>query len=218
MECMYCKANCKKDGRHPGGVQKYRCKGCGKYQQAIYKYKACEAGTDARIVAHVKEGCGTWNIVRLLGIAKGTLTARIKRMALGIKSLAEFPEGGSYEMDELRTFVGSKCSECYVAYAMCRQTGEVVDFVTGQRTKENLQRLTCKVLNLSPRKVYTDGLNVYPSLIPPEIHKAGKWGTLGIERNNLTLRINLKRLARRTICFSRSMEMLEACLKIWFWG
>ncbi|MCA7613335.1 IS1 family transposase, partial [Escherichia coli] len=30
-----------------------------------------------------------------------------------------------------------------------------------------------------------------------------------IERNNLTLRTRLKRLARKTICFSRSVEIHE---------
>jgi len=30
-----------------------------------------------------------------------------------------------------------------------------------------------------------------------------------IERNNLTLRTRLKRLARKTICFSRSVELHE---------
>jgi transposase-like protein len=91
MECKYCKAGCKKDGRHPGGVQKYRsrfartqCKDCGKYQQSAYKNKACEPGTNARVISHVKEGCGTWNIARLLGIAKGTVTKRIRLIAKAI--------------------------------------------------------------------------------------------------------------------------------------
>ncbi|HMW09684.1 MAG TPA: transposase, partial [Bacteroidia bacterium] len=32
------------------------------------------------------------------------------------------------------------------------------------------------------------------------------------------LRTHLKRLNRRTICFTRSAIMLFACLKIYFWG
>jgi hypothetical protein len=52
-------------GRQPNGAQKYRCKHCGKHQQASYKYAACKPGTDQRVIAHVKEGCGIWNTARL---------------------------------------------------------------------------------------------------------------------------------------------------------
>jgi insertion element IS1 protein InsB len=218
MECNYCNGACKKAGRQRNDAQKYRCKVCGKYQQATYKNKAYQLDTDAQIVAHVKEGCGIWNIVRLLGIAKGTVISRIQRISKGIKPLEFTLEGCNYEVDEMHTFIGTKDVECYVTYALCRETKQVIDFVTGSRTKLNLERLTGKLLGLLPKRVYTDGLKVYPSLIPSEMHRVGKWGTLRIERKNLTLRVNLKRLARKTICFSRSLEMLEACLKIWFWG
>jgi hypothetical protein len=30
--------------------------------------------------------------------------------------------------------------------------------------------------------------------------------------------LHLKRLGRRTICFNRSVDMLENCMKIYFWG
>lgn len=218
MECQHCKGTCKKVGKQRNGTQKYHCKSCGKYQQSEYKNKAWELGTNAEIVSHVKEGCGVWNISRLLQISKTTVIARIKQIALGIKPVAPASEGGRYEVDELHTFIGSKQGECYVSYALCRETKQVVDFVIGSRTKVNLERLTGKLLGLMPRRVYTDGLKVYPSLIPSEVHGVGKWGTMRIERKNLTLRVNLKRLARKTICFTRSVAMLEACLKIWFWG
>ncbi|MDL2326931.1 IS1 family transposase [Bacteroidales bacterium OttesenSCG-928-A14] len=32
---------------------------------------------------------------------------------------------------------------------------------------------------------------------------------------NLTLRTHLKRLSRKTICFTRSVEMLSSCLKLY---
>jgi insertion element IS1 protein InsB len=170
------------------------------------------------VVAHVKEGCGIWNTARLLGISKTTVIARIKAIAAKIIPPKIQRQGLDYEVDELHTFIGRKSVEHYICYAICRATRTVVDFVTGPRTKQNLGKLTSKLMALMPRRIHTDGLNVYPTLVPPEIHKAGKWGTLRIERKNLTLRVNLKRLARRSICFSRSVEMLEASLRIWFWG
>lgn len=41
------------------------------------------------------------------------------------------------------------------------------------------------------------------------MHLTGKISTQRIERINLTLRTRIKRLARKTICFSRSIELYE---------
>ena len=65
---------------------------------------------------------------------------------------------------------------------------------------------------------YTDQLINYKSLIPAALHKTRVYGTNHIERKNLTIRTDLKRLSRRSICFSKSKWMLEACLKIYFWA
>jgi insertion element IS1 protein InsB len=122
MECNYCKVVCKKAGKQRNGTQKYQCKACRKYQQATYCNKAYEVDMNARIVAHLKEGCGIWNMVRLLHISKSTVISRIKSIAAGIKPMASLPRGGIYEVDELHTFVGCKRNDCYVSYAMCRAT------------------------------------------------------------------------------------------------
>ena len=39
------------------------------------------------------------------------------------------------EVDELRTYIGNKQNQCWVAYAMNRATGEVLDFAIGKRSK-----------------------------------------------------------------------------------
>ena len=51
---------------------------------------------------------------------------------------------------------------------------------------------------------YTDDWSSYSKYIPPEKHQIGKKNTWKIERKNLNFRTHLKRLARRTICFSKS--------------
>lgn len=45
--------------------------------------------------------------------------------------------------------------------------------------------------------------------VPKKKHLAGKIFTQRIERNNLTLRTRINRLARKTIYFSRSVEIHE---------
>ncbi|NLS55227.1 IS1 family transposase, partial [Hafnia alvei] len=57
--------------------------------------------------------------------------------------------------------------------------------------------------------ITSDDWGGYAREVPKEKHLAGKIFTQRIERNNLTLRTRIKRLARKTICFSRSIELHE---------
>ena len=53
----------------------------------------------------------------------------------------------------------------------------------------------------------SDDWGSYAREVQSEMHLTGKIFTQRIERNNLTLRTRIKRLARKTICFSRSVEL-----------
>ena len=57
--------------------------------------------------------------------------------------------------------------------------------------------------------ITSDDRGSYAREVPKEKHLTGKIFTQRIERNNLTLRARIKRLARKTICFSRSIEVHE---------
>ena len=123
-----------------------------------------------------------------------------------------------YEVDEMRSFIRKKDNAIWIAYVLERGTKKIVSFSTGKRTNKTLYAVI-KTLELSEaKKIYTDGLKNYKSLIPANLHSVKRFGTNHIERKNLTLRTHLKRLNRKTICFSRSLIMLNAILKIYFWG
>ena len=62
-------------------------------------------------------------------------------------------------------------------------------------------------LNLNISAVYSDNNFAYHDSISSEILQTGKKNTQKIERKHLTLRTRLKRLARKTICFSKSLHM-----------
>lgn len=57
--------------------------------------------------------------------------------------------------------------------------------------------------------ITSDNWGSYASEVPKDNHLTGKIFTQRIKRNNLTLRTRIKRLARKTICFSRSIEIHE---------
>lgn len=61
-------------------------------------------------------------------------------------------------------------------------------------------------------KYYTDGLKTYERHIRSEIRQVSKYKMQKIERKHLTLRTRIKRLARKTICFSKSEEMHDIAI------
>jgi len=139
-KCQYCACDTIKFGK-TGMDQRYRCKQCRKIQLAVYKKHAYGASTNAEIAAHVKEGCGIRSIARLLHIAAGTVLCRIKKIADSIKKPAIAMER-VYEVDELKTFIKNKTKECWVIYALDKQSNQVVDLKVGSRTNKNLKRVT----------------------------------------------------------------------------
>jgi insertion element IS1 protein InsB len=218
MDCKYCHQKCWRSGQQKNGKQRYYCRICRKYQQLQYRYKAYMTSVDGQIGLLVRESVGIRGITRILCISKGTALARIKELAARIKKPIDAPSKASFEVDELWTYLIRKENEYWIAYAIDRRTRSVVDFVVGKRTKATLKELVDGLLRLSPKVIRTDKLTLYEHLIPKRLHWRGATVINRIERKNLSIRTHLKRLSRRTICFSRSLEMLESCLRIYFWG
>ncbi|WP_188928926.1 IS1 family transposase [Puia dinghuensis] len=218
MDCVNCQGKCWRSGRQKNGLQRYYCPTCRKYQQARYQYKAYSGSTDSQIKSLVRESVCIRGIARVLGIARGTVLDRIRGLAATIMRPASQPDQVSLEVDELWTYVSRKDNEYWVAYAINRGNSAVVDFVVGKRTKSTLKQLIDRLLCLKPKTIRTDKLTLYERLIPKRMHRAGSICINRIERKNLSIRTHLKRLSRQTICFSRSLLMLESCLLVYFWG
>lgn len=213
--CADCHKNYVKNGRSSSGIQRYKCKTCGKNYQQAYLYKSYKQSTNNRIVRLLKEGCGLLSIARLLHIST-TVQRRILRIAKSIRKPI-IPIGKTYEMDELCTYARSKKNRIWIAYALCKESKAVVDFRVGKRTNRTLRPIIQTLQLARATKIFTDKLSHYKSLIRKEIHQTKRRGTNHIERMNLTLRTHLKRLNRRTINYTKSVEMLAASLKIYFW-
>ena len=64
-------------------------------------------------------------------------------------------------------------------------------------------------------RYYTDKAGVYRRHLPSEQHTVGKLSMQKIERKHLTLRTRLKRLARKTLCFSRSRAMHDLLIGVY---
>ena len=56
-------------------------------------------------------------------------------------------------------------------------------------------------------RYHPDDWGAYTRHLDPAEHHPGKRHTQQIERKHLTIRTRIKRLTRKTICFSRSIQM-----------
>lgn len=216
MKCQYCQGPCMKKGCHKR-QQLYQCKNCLKYQRVSYTRMRVSEDKKEMVSAFVIEGLSISSMSRLLKIAKSTILRIIKEKASEVKKTVIEENHHQYEIDELRTYIAKKENACWIIYAMNKVTKQVVDFVVGKRTIRNIKQLTDLVLRLNPERIFTDKLNIYPGLIPKSKHIASAYRINHIERKNLDLRKDLKCLNRKTICYSKSEEMLTAKLKIYFW-
>ena len=64
-------------------------------------------------------------------------------------------------------------------------------------------------------RYYTDKGGAYRRHLPPAQHPVGKRSRQKIARKHLTLRTRLKRLARKTLCFSRSGVMHDLVIGLY---
>ena len=205
-----------KNGTTKNKKRQYYCRLCGKRFIESYTYRAYYSDINQNIIQLTKEGLGIRSTARVLKISTTTLLKRIVSIAKSINQPI-ISKGKEYEVDELCIFIRQKRNFIWLVYALEKDSKNVVSFNVGKRTNKTLWRVI-ETLKLSQAKrIFTDRLKNYRYLIEEKLHCVKRFGTNHIERKNLTLRTHLKRLNRRTICFSKSLVVLISILKIYFW-
>ena len=63
-------------------------------------------------------------------------------------------------------------------------------------------------------RYYPDGWGVYDRHVEPDKHTVGKENTQKIESKHTNLRTRIKRLVRRTICFSKTERMHDLAIRL----
>ena len=111
------------------------------------------------------------------------------------------------EVDEMWSFVGKKTEPRWLWHAIDHRTGKVLAYVFGRRADEVFVKLKRLLEPFGSTRYDTDSWGAYGRHLAPEVHSPGKRNTQQIERKHLTLRTRLKRLVRKTICFSQSIQM-----------
>lgn len=111
------------------------------------------------------------------------------------------------EVDEMWSYVGKKQEPRWLWHAIDHRSGKVLAYVFGRRKDEVFLKLKTLLAPFGITRYYTDYWGAYTRHLDANEHQPGKRHTQKIERKHLTLRTRIKRLTRRTICFSKSIQM-----------
>jgi insertion element IS1 protein InsB len=110
------------------------------------------------------------------------------------------------------SYVQSKEHPRWLWHAIDHSSGEVLAYVFGRRKDDVFLSLKSLLQPFGIRKFYTDDWGAYQRHIPEQQQVIGKANTQKIERKHLTLRTRIKRLARKTICFSKLEVMHDTVI------
>jgi len=119
----------------------------------------------------------------------------------------EVRRGLSSELDEMGSYVHSKANPRWLWHAIEHHTGKVLAYVFGRRQDTVFMARKALLAPFGITRSFTDGWGAYERHVPVEQHTVGKANTQRIESKHLNLRTRIKRLVRRTICFSKTEHM-----------
>ncbi len=126
------------------------------------------------------------------------------------------------EMDEMWSFYHDKSHQIWLWWAVDHATNTPLAFTFGTREHKNLDKLLDLLKPFPIGRVYADHNFAYEKRIPSDQLVSGKKNTQKIERDHLTLRTRIKRLCRKTICFSKDKAVHEAVvgtfINLFFFG
>jgi len=111
------------------------------------------------------------------------------------------------ELDEMWSYVGKKAEPRWLWHAIDHSSGTVLAYVFGRRKDAVFLALQDLLKPFGITRFYTDGWGAYARHIDPAQHQVGKENTQRIESKHINLRTRIKRLVRRTICFSKTTTM-----------
>jgi IS1 family transposase len=160
-------------------------------------------------------GMGFRGIERVTGVHHTTVIHWVKK-AGGMLPEAEPPETipDVGELDELETFVGSKKNKIWLWTAVDHFKAGILGWVLGDHSAKTFAPLWTIVAAWRCYFYVTDGWPVYPGFIADEDHIVSKTYMTRVEGENTRLRHYLARLHRKTLCYSKSEEMLKYSIRL----
>lgn len=215
--CPFCRATkVVKNGRKKSGAQNYLCRRCGKQFLSDYLYWGANPLTKQLILRHLLRGCGVRDTAHLVGVSVYTVLTTLNKTAFGFRFSPRFSHYHKVQIDEQWSYVGGKNNKCWMFYAICAQSGEILGAAWGKRTRKTLKILLNQLQSLEIDFYCTDLWRPFTKVFAPEKHLRGKEYTKKIEGTNTWCRARISRLKRRTTTFSKKEQNHTDHIKILF--
>ncbi|WP_434221666.1 IS1 family transposase [Limnospira platensis CENA597] len=212
MDCPYCQSHKVVKNGHRQGKQSYLCRECGRQ----FRENPCPGGYSSDVkelcVKMSLNGMGFRAIERVTGISHNTILnwVRVAETQMDEENY-EIPEIA--QIDELQTFVSSK-KTIWVWTVVNTKLPGILKFVIGDRSLLAFTTLWHMIQGWACFLYITDGYKVYPCLIEDCNHLVSKTAMTRVEGENCRLRHYLARLHRKTLCDSKSTEMLYKSIRL----
>ena len=213
-----------KRGKTRRGKQRYLCQNIACTQGSFlldYSNRGCLPEVKRQIIDMSLNASGVRDTARVLRTSTDTVLSELRKKEAALESVntallrtlkpdeiaVNIQRAGEAEMDEMWSFVGKKGNQRWLWHAIDHHTGAVLAYVFGRRKDEVFLQLKALLEPFGLTRFYTDHWGAYTRHLAPEVHSPGKRNTQKIERKHLTLRTRIKRVVRKTICFSKSIQM-----------
>ena len=125
-------------------------------------------------------------------------------------------------MDEMWSYYHDKSHQIWLWWAVDHETNVPLAYVFGTREHKYLDALLALLEPFKIGTVYADNNFAYRERFSSDILISGKKNTQEIERDHLTLRTRIKRLCRKTLCFSKNKEIhiavIGTFINLFFFG
>ena len=233
LHCPHCQGTAIiRHGKTRQGKQRYCCQETvcdGRTFLLEYSYAGHSAEIKHQIVDMAMHASGIRDTARVLHVSPTTVIKELKKKEPELQSVnhsvlasvqpeqveieigradeLEVRRGLSSELDEMWRFVQAKVHPRWLWHAIDHHTGKVLAYVFGRRKDTVFLKLKALLEPFGITRYYTDGWGAYERHVEAEKHTIGKENTQKIERKHINLRTRIKRLVRRTICFSKTERM-----------
>ncbi|MBD1893932.1 IS1 family transposase [Coleofasciculus sp. FACHB-129] len=216
MQCPNCgSTEIRKNGKR-GSKQNHICTRC--HRQFIDVYDPPQGYSEAikqHCLTLYVNGMGFRAIERATGVHHTTVIYWVKQTGEQLPDAPPeptIPEVG--ELDELETYIGSKKNKIWLWTAVNHFTQGILGWVLGDHSAQTFKPLWVRVMAWKSYFYVTDGNPVYPGFIPDGDQIVSKTYMTRVENENTRLRHYLARLHRKTLCYSKSAEMLAHSVRL----
>ena len=110
------------------------------------------------------------------------------------------------------SYYHDKSHQLWLWWAVDHETNIPLAYTFGTREHKCIDELLSLLKPFPIGTVYADNNYAYKERISTHILVSGKKNTQKIERDHLTLRTRIKRLCRKTICFSKNKDIHTAVI------